>query len=223
MITATVTTTGDAAARAFLVKITGTLENPRGLNAALAERLTDELRDHFAKKNAEPNKWSAPKTNFWNEVASSTKTKEVTDAGATVQVAEQRFNIHLFGGTIFPKVARSLTIPVIKEARGESVASYRIKTGKRLFSIRGRDMLFERADDGVASESRVNATRTRGRNRTLGIRLGARQGIRAVFALKKSVTIDKDPDALPNDEALLTALRQEADDYVAALNEGGPA
>jgi hypothetical protein len=217
MITATVTTTGDAEARSFLVKITGTIENPRGLNAALAERLTDELRDHFAKKNAEPNKWSAPKTNFWNEVASSTKTKEVTDAGATVQVAEQRFNIHLFGGTIFPKIARSLTIPVIKEARGESVASYRIKTGKRLFSIRGRDMLFERADDGVASRVR----RRNGTSKSVG--LISRTGVRAVFALRKSVTIAKDPDALPNDEALLTALQQEADDYVAALNEGGPA
>jgi hypothetical protein len=208
--------------RAFLVKVTGSIENPRGLNAALAERLTDALRDHFAKKNAKPNKWNADKTNFWNQVASSTKTKEVTDAGATVQVAEQRFNIHLFGGTIFPKVARSLTIPVIKEARGESAASYREKTGKRLFSIRGRDMLFEKADDDAASESRVNATRTRGRNRTLGMRLGARQGIRAVFALKKSVSITKDPEALPSGEELAGVLQEEADDYIASItSEGG--
>jgi hypothetical protein len=208
--------------RAFLVHITGALENRRGLNAALGERLTDELRDHFAKKNAEPNKWNAPKTNFWNQVADATKVKEVTDAGATVQVAEQRFNIQLFGGTILPKVARSLTIPVIKDARGESVASYREKTGRRLFRIRGRDMLFEKAEDGQASESRVSATRTRGRNRTLGMRLAGRQGIRAVFALKKSVSIDKDPDALPSAEDLLGALQEEADDYIASItNEGG--
>jgi hypothetical protein len=210
--------------RAFLVTLSGELENPRELNAALGERLTDELRQHFAKKNLEPNKWNAEKTNFWNKVADATRVKEVTAAGVTVQVAEQRFNIHLFGGTIFPKTARSLTIPVIREARGMSVASYRRETGKRLFRIRGRDMLFEKAEEGQASESRVNATRTRGRGRTLGMRLAARQGIRAVFALKKSVRIDKDPEALPGEEALLKALQEEADDYIASITQkGGPA
>jgi hypothetical protein len=43
-----------------------------------------------------------------------------------------------------------------------------------------------------------------------------------VFALKKSVSIDKDPDALPSAEDLLGALQEEADDYIASItNEGG--
>lgn len=218
MISARVTI-DDQDTRKFLVAITGTIQQRRDLNEALAIRLRRELKDHFYSKNSVPNKMGAPKTNFWNQVADATDIAEITDTGAVVQVAEQRFNIQLFGGTILPVKAKALTIPLIREARGESVASYRSKTGHRLFTIPGRDILFEKADDGRASESRVNFTR--GRDRSFSVKLAARQGLRAVFALRSSVTIDKDPTALPTDEILLAALQEEADDFIAfTLSEG---
>lgn len=212
-------TLSDQEARAFVVKVTGTLSNRREFNEALAIRLRRELKAHFALKNQAPNKMGAPKSNFWTQVENATDILEVTNAGATLQVAEQRFNIHLFGGTILPVKAKALTIPLIKDARGESVASYRFKTGHRLFTIPGRNVLFDKADQGSASESRVGGIR--GRDRSFGVKLGAGQGLRAVFALKASVKIDKDPTALPPDAALLQALQEEGDDFMKFLNEGG--
>ncbi len=217
MITIQVTASPQEA-KAFLVNVTGVLTKRRELNEALAIRLRREMKEHFAIKNREPNKMNAPKSNFWNQVADATDIGEVTDSGATVTVAEERFNIQLFGGTIFPKKAKALTIPLVVEARGESVASYKLKTGKRLFGIPGRNALFQKADRGGATESRVNFTR--GRDRSFGVKLGARQPLRAIFALAKSATIRKDPTALPSGETLLKALQEEAEDFLLDLNEG---
>lgn len=209
----------DAAdARKFLVTITGTITQRKDLNEALAIRLRRELKDHFTTKNRAPNKMGAPKTNFWTQVADATDIAEITETGAVVQVAEQRFNIQLFGGTILPVKAKALTIPLIVEARGESVASYREKTGHRLFTIPGRDVLFEKTDQSGASESRVNLTR--GRDRSFGVKLAAQQGLRGVFALKRSVTIKADPTALPPEAVLLAALQEEAEDFMKDINEG---
>lgn len=209
-----------AEAKAFLVKIEGTITNRRDLNEALAVRLRRELKEHFTLKNREPNKMGAPKSNFWNQVADATDIAEVTETGAVVAVAESRFNIQLFGGTILPKKAKALTIPLIAEARGESVASYRLKTGRRLFSVPGRNVLFEKAGE-AATESRVNFTR--GRDRGFGVKLAGRQGLRAVFALARKATIKADPTALPTSEALLTALQEEAEDFMKFINQGGAA
>src|SRR5688572_23363316 len=101
MISATVTMS-PADARSVLVEISGPLENRRELNEVLAHRLADELRDHFRTKNAEPNKKGWSKTNFWSQVAAATAVGEITDESATVSVADQRYNIHLYGGTIRP-------------------------------------------------------------------------------------------------------------------------
>ncbi len=106
-------TISDQEAKAFLVHVAGTLTNRRGLNEALAIRLRRDLKAHFALKNQAPNKMGAPKSNFWSQVENATDILEITDAGATLQVAEQRFNIQLFGGTILPVKAKFLTIPLI--------------------------------------------------------------------------------------------------------------
>lgn len=213
-------TISDKEARSFLIAIDGDLTNRRDLNEVLADRLVSELRAHFTNKNREPNKMAAPKTNFWNKIADETNVAEITESGATVSVAEERFNIHLFGGTIVPKLAKFLTIPLIKEARGESAASYKLETGHRLFTIPGRNALFEKAG-GDATESRVGFTR--GRNRSFAVPLAAKQGIRPVFALAKSARIKADPDALPPSEKLAEALQEEAEGFLAAITQGGPA
>lgn len=106
-------TISDQEAKAFLVHVAGTLTNRRELNEALAIRLRRDLKAHFALKNQAPNKMGAPKSNFWSQVGNATDILEITDAGATLQVAEQRFNIQLFGGTILPVKAKFLTIPLI--------------------------------------------------------------------------------------------------------------
>jgi len=208
-------------ARAFLVNVTGTLTKRRELNDALAIRLRRELKEHFAIKNREPNKMNAPKSNFWRQVADATDVAEVTDTGATVAVAEQRFNIQLFGGTILPRTKKFLTIPLIAEARGKFASDYEKDNKRRLFTIPGKRALFEQTSEGTGKSAPSGVKgRVRGKNRSFSVSLAAKPNIRAVYALARKVTIKADPTALPRAADLLTALQEEADDFMKDLNEG---
>lgn len=206
----------------FVIAATVAPERIEALNRVLAERLSDELKDHFTARNAEPNKMGGAKTNFWNEVAKSTGVTSVTAAGAVVSVAEQRFRIHFYGGTIRPKTAQFLTIPLIPGARGKFARDYERTTGRKLFSLPGVNVLFEKNKD-TPDRSLVGAekarTRIKGVRKSIGLR--ARTPLRAVYALAKSSTISKDPDAIPTVDKLAAALTQEAEDFLAREKRRG--
>lgn len=199
------------------VELQGKIENLQGLNKVLASRLADELVDHFRRKNSKPNKLGGTKTNFWNKMADATAVTAVSETGATVTVAEERFRIHVTGGVIKPSPGKkALTIPLVPEARGLMASSYVRKFNRLLFTIPGRRALFERTDRG--SESVIGKTNVRARRgkRTLTIPLSARSTIRPVYALAAKATIDADPDALPNADQIQTALLEEAADWIDA-------
>lgn len=228
MITAKITVTGAAETQAFLVKVTGTLRDRRGLNEALGLKLQEELKAHFIKKNAEGKKpgsladrLNGPKGNFWLRMADATKLETTTDSGATVGVGTNHFNIHLFGGTILPGPGKkALTIPLITEALGKRAGQYEADTGRKLFTIRGKKALFERTGAPATGEALLGRVRRRnGKSKSVG--LITRTGIRPVYALVRSATIKKDPTALPDTAALLTALQQKADDFLADIDKTG--
>lgn len=132
------------------VRIDAVIQNRRGLNAALASRLVDELQAHFIKKNAVPSKMAgAKKTDFWKSIAQATQVLSVSDADAVVTVAEERFRIHYYGGTIKPKQKKFLTIPLIPAARGLMARSYEAATGNDLFIIKGHSNLYEKNSTGI--------------------------------------------------------------------------
>lgn len=170
----------------FLVDLKQEVRDRRELNETLALRFADELQGHFREKNKTPNRLGGKRTGFWNEMANATAVTGVDADGASVTVADQRFNIHVHGGTIKAKIAKALTIPLVAEAHGESVASYVRKTGNFLFRNKKETVLMEEEGDGV----------------------------RPVYALRKAVTITEDPDALPSDEYLAAALADEAEVYL---------
>lgn len=170
--------------------VSAAVKNRRGLNAALASRLVDVLRDHFHQKNALPNKLKAPKTNFWNKIAQATQVLSFSDAGATIAIADQRANIHIHGGRIVAKAAGALTIPLIPEAHGLFARSYELATGRDLFILRS-------TDENKAFLAEETST-----------------GIRRVYVLKKSVNIEKDPTALPTPDTIQAALIEEASDFI---------
>lgn len=215
MISLTITS-DTAGTNAFLVKIEGELKNPRGLNAALGSRLADELQDHFRSRNGEPNRLGGTKTNFWQEVAEATLLASVTDSEAIVFVTETRFRIHLFGGTIKPTGGRKfLTIPLIKEARGLRVPEYEKQTGRKLFRLPNTGVLVERSEQGgerFASKATTDVIRGKGGFRKISI--GAGSKLRVVYALRTSVTLKKDPRALPPSNQLAAALQATGEDWI---------
>ncbi len=203
--------------RRIMVQIAGPLQNRRGLNAVLGQRLADELTDHFRGKNREPNKRGWKKTGFWADLAGATAVSSITDDAAVVSVADVRYRIQLYGGTIKPTGGRKfLTIPLVEAANGLSVASYERKTGRELFRIGHAKVLFEKRSRGGDSSLTAAATGRRYRKGTATeLPLAARQQLRAVYALATQATIKADPTAFPDQAKLLQALNEEAADFLA--------
>lgn len=210
-------TADTANARNFLVRVEGEIRNPKSLNDALGRRLARELQGHFRARNREPNKMAAPKTNFWKDVADSTAMTEATAEGATVTIAEARYRIHLFGGTIRPTGGRKfLTIPLVKEAHAKRVAEYEKQTGRKLFRLPGTGVLVERTDKGADRFLAKNSTGViRGKTGFRKIGIGGGSKLRAVYALKPSVRINPDQRALPDTDALLQALLDTGNKWAA--------
>jgi hypothetical protein len=186
-----ITITADAGpALSLLAKIEGKIQNRAELHQQLGEVLAEKLKENFQRKNAEPNRFNAGKTGFWGQVADATVVSRADESGATVSISKREAAPHIFGGVIKPKEKRFLTIPLVAAARGETVASYQAKTGSELFRVKGKFALFEKNGEEL----------------------------RAVYALRTSVTIRKDETAVPSDIALRLTLQEAADEYVNLIN-----
>jgi hypothetical protein len=132
---------------------------------------------------------------FGADVARSWKTDSVRVGGATIANDATHYAHKVTGGTIVPKRAKDLTIPLIKEAKGIRAAVYSQNSGNKLFGIPGKKALFEKIG---------------------GDRRGGTSRIRAVYALVKSVTQKPWPDALPPDGILQDAY---ADAFMDGLED----
>jgi len=207
--------------RTILVEVQGQVKNRAGLNKVLANRWADELKDHFRSKNATPNKLGGRRTNFWNGVADDTGVTGVTEEGAVLTVASQAFRLHLNGGTVKPKQAKALTVPIVPEAHGIFARTYEQKYGRKLFTISPHvPLLFERSNAGTQSLTGKTDGRVRVRGNRPGemvskpVKIAARTQIRPVYYLADSVTIDRDEDAMPSRETIEAALIEEATDFL---------
>ena len=180
------------------------VRNRRGLNAALGARLEELLFEHFRAKNARGNKRGWPRSNFWLDVARSTQLLKVDEEGAVVQVGDSRFPIHVYGKKgLKPKQAPVLTIPLHPMAKGKFVKDLRAE-GVEIFQPK------KKGGGGLAN---ILATKVSG-------------VMVPLYALKDSVDIPKDPDALPRDAEIEDALAEEVNDYLdreIAKLEGGQA
>ena len=95
--------------------------------------------------------------------------------GATIRNSAPFYAHKVTGGTITPKRAKALTIPMVSEAVGRRARDYQSATGNLLFRVMGKKALFEKTEGG---------------------------GIRAVYALVKQVTQKPWPGALPDRDLL---------------------
>ncbi|MCW1884015.1 hypothetical protein OKA04_04695 [Luteolibacter flavescens] len=219
---------GDKGAKAFLVDIGDKVVNRTELNQALATRYVEVVQGHWRAKNRKGNKLKGPRTNFWSKAAQETGITSVTEEGATVTVggeAGQNVRIHIFGGTIKPKVAKAITIPLVPEAHGLRAAEYEQKHGD-LFSIPNVPLLFEQEGGGRGGRKGTQSllSNTTGRTNKPGpgntIPLAARTAIRPVYYLADEVTIPRDATALPDEATIIRALQEEAEDWIDALGGG---
>ncbi len=216
-------TSNSAEVCAFLVDVQGSMANRTALNEALGKRLAKELQTYFRSRSSEPNKMGAESLGFWNQLAADTQLNEVSEAGATVAIATPGFRPRLFGAVIKPTGGRVfLTIPLVREAYGMRVQEYEKKSGNTLFRLGRSRVLVERVEKGDSTAGGMVTMRRR-RSTIVGegyqqITIREKSQIRAVFALCPSVTIPKDPRALPASDVLLAALTETAEQWAARQN-----
>lgn len=203
----------------FVVRIAGHLQDRRSLNAAMANRLCEDLKVYFQSRSEEPNQMGAPSSGFWNDQAASTGVLEVSETGAIVGAGDYRLKIHVFGGVIRPTGGRKfLTIPLIAAARGLRVSNYEQESGNKLFRLPGSRVLVERNDQGDRSNiagGKVTIRTKAGDYRKLTIR--GRSQIRAVYALATKSVIPKDPFALPLPSDLAASIAESGNAWLATL------
>lgn len=189
--------------RALLASVTGQqMADINEVGAKGAVESAEKYHGDFDKAG----KWSRSTlsrvtagSKFGSDITNAWSFRSATADGAEIGNNSQIFAHKVNGGTIRPKRAKALTIPMIDEARGVSAAAYEIATGRRLFTIPGRNVLFEQT--ATASESVRNRTYGRMKNGRR-VQVSARGGIRGVYALVKSVTQGPWPGAMPDEDSL---------------------
>jgi hypothetical protein len=176
-----------------LGQIAHQLENPDALLKVLGRRGANELKDHFRRRNLTPNKLGGRRTNFWRQVADSVNSP-VPEGRSRIRISitHPAFAQKVFGGTITPKRANALTIPVAPEAHGRTVAVFQQETGIQLFLLRKKG-------GGLS-------------NLLAGL-IAAKQ-VKVFYVLVKSVDQAPDPDALPDRQKFNLAILETADEML---------
>ena len=162
------------------------MESPRMLKVMAAEG-AKTTRRHFADRGREKHRGGPH--NYWAQAARGT-TYEVRGKEAFIVIDHVGVALHYYGGTVRPKNAKALTIPVEgSEAEGKRASEF--------------DDLFAVKADGS------------GNYRGFLARQVAADQIEPLFWLRKSATIREDKSVIPTDEALIdsmtTALNRELD------------
>jgi len=184
-------------------------DQQRALMKNLGVRAEQELRGWWMRRDAEtPNKMGWPRQHFWARIAKRTAfdPSKTTERSATVVVADPALAAKVNGATIRPaagsvnpetgKPVRNLAIPMNAEAYGVLPRSGLIAG---LFFIRTAHGAFLVRRDGPAGKS-ANLT--------------------FFYRLVPSVTVPKDPQALPPAAQLGAALVETAQDWFRARNGG---
>lgn len=154
-------------------------------------------------------------SDFGSAVASGWNLESFTSGGAVIANDATYYAFKVTGGTITPKRAKALTIPLIQEAKGLKAFEYQERSGHRLFTIKGKNALFERIGAATSGESVIGRVRRRdGSSKSTGAI--TRTGIRAVYALVKSITMAPWPNAVPPEDDIGKAYTAQ---YLYSLNE----
>jgi hypothetical protein len=118
-------------------------------------------------------------SSFGSDVARGWSLQSFDRDGAVISNDASYYAFKVTGGTITPKRAKFLTIPLIQEAKGLYASVYQQNTGHRLFKSKSGKALMESTGKGT---------------------------VRAVYALVSSVTSRPWPGAVPDEDMIAAAF-----------------
>jgi hypothetical protein len=201
MFVAHVTLSGDVDAVLKIVIDALTGDGKKDFLTVLGRRGSNELRAWFTKADAKhPNKKGFPRSHFWLDVANSVSNNPaITDNRVTINIAHPVIAFKVIGGTIKPRVANWLTIPVVAAAYGKTVREY--EQGESA----GVKIVFIKKDSTTAflMEMPVHNTGEKGVKK-----------LTLIYVLKKSVTVAPMADALPDTATWQSAFVDEAQKFL---------
>ena len=149
----------------------------RRAHAAMAAGVAVAVQEHLRKKNQEPNKLRAPKTNFYSQARDATFF-EADALRGTVYIAKDGIRQRFYGGPIVPVKAKALTIPVHPAAHGRTASEF------------GGELRFVAINRGNAVGLLVR---------------GEDSAAPVLFVLVKRVEQQPDPSVLPSDADMQAA------------------
>ena len=139
------------------------------------------LKKHFRDRNKTPNKLGGKRTNFWSRVAESVQSASSRPGAIVIPISHPAIAQKVFGGTITPKKRKYLATKTKATAAAAGPTRGKVK----------------RARAGLVFTMR---------GRTMFLALGDR----LMYVLKRSVTQDPDPLALPALETMVPAIEKAA-------------
>lgn len=169
-----------------LRRIAAEIGEPRRLMAPLGKQLEVDLRAHFRDKDLKPNARGWPKQHLWARIRGATALTSVDARKAVVSIASPEFAHKVTGGTITPKRAGALSIPLSPEA---------YKVGRASLFPRPLTMVSRKGKPPLLVETGV---------------IGKSRAWKLHYVLLKSVTHAADLEAWPPQEKLEASLLQRA-------------
>lgn len=153
------------------------------------------VQDHFQKKdNDNPNKRGFSRKHFWGGLAAVTGPSEVRGSEAIVTIHDPAFNIHYYGGDIKPKRGKTLAIPATDRAYQAGSPS-----------------------EGVIGDLFVYHYQNSQGELRAALASGTKDNAEVQYWLVPGVTVPKDDNALPEDDAVHAAVNEALDDYFVGM------
>lgn len=190
----------DAAGPA-LAALGSRLRRPEALLMPVARHGTALLARYYRRLDRErPNKLGGTRQHWWRQVAESVHNPVLRDASeAQIAITQPGLAMKLEGGTVRPRTARALAIPIHADSYGVWARDWDERYPQRpIFPIRGA------------------------RNALLAEAVGTDQ-VRPLYVLKKSQKIPADPAALPGAEDFSAPLVRYAQQRLGRLLRRGRA
>lgn len=174
-----------------ILQAVGKAPGSRGLKAVVGESVKGEFKDHLYAKDRQPNKLGGNRTHYWRQAGDSVVARN-TAKGVSVAATQIGIRLKATGGTITPKKAKALTIPLHPAAYGKRAREF-----DDLFIINTKD------DGG-------NTTGFLARNK-------GTNSFDVYYALRKKATIKADPDIFPPQPIVLQTATRAALEYLRTL------
>jgi hypothetical protein len=165
---------------------------PARLNPVIGRAAANVVVAHLRAKNtSSPNQLGGKRTNYYAAAARATSFAVVSDSEVVVSIAQRGIRQRFFGGTIKPRTAKFLTVPVHPSAHG-----------KRAREFSDLEIVFGSGGRPVALARRAT---------------GARRFGEILYRLVRSVTQRPDPSVLPESSAVRAEIVRAVDATLARV------